>query len=61
MKHYLMNLVELSEWQTICIMSKTLKDPRLWDEIKNGHFRIINGQATIFASKVLQNDPITTS
>lgn len=61
MKHYLTNLVELLNWQTIYIMPKIVTEPRSWDEIKNGHFQIINGQHDIFASKALQNEPIVVS
>jgi hypothetical protein len=50
-KHYLVNMLDPSVKQTLCVMPDTNERPTTWDEIANGRFFIINKQHSVVASK----------
>ena len=59
-KNELIQLINVKQRQKVCLTpvdSKhqlLKKKPEKWDDIKNGHFMIINGQHSIIASQELQ-------
>ena len=55
LRHYLINMPNMTTRQTLCIMRQTKERPTSFGEIEDGNFWIINGQHNVEVSKTMQD------
>ena len=61
LRHYLINMLDRSTRQTLCIMPQTQERPTSFRNIEDENFWIINGQHSVEANKTMQGMDVLLS